>query len=243
MVNLDGKIAIITGAASGQGEAEARLFVSMGANVVIADIQERGAEIATELGNAACFVKHDVGDEASWRRIVDETLRRFGKIDVLVNNAAILKPFPLEETSGSNMEAHISVNLLGVFFGMRAVSTPMKAARSGSIINIASMSGLRHLPGQFAYATTKWAVRGMSGCAAAELAGAGIRVNSIYPGLIDTPMLSENAPETNARYASLVPNGRMACPQEVAEVVAFLASDAASYVNGAEIAVDAGARL
>jgi 3alpha(or 20beta)-hydroxysteroid dehydrogenase len=240
---LDGRVAIITGAAGGQGEAEARLFVAEGARVAVTDVQDKGEKVAADLGPAAFFVHQDVSDERSWANIVTMTLKEFGSIDILVNNAAVFDPKPLTETTAADMTAHFIVNQLGVLLGMNAVIEPMKAAGGGSIINISSLSGLRHLPGQFAYAATKWAVRGMSGCAARELASANIRVNTVMPGLIDTPMLAGNSPETNALYASLVPMGRMAEPREVAEVVAFLASDAASYVTGAELSVDAGARL
>jgi 3alpha(or 20beta)-hydroxysteroid dehydrogenase len=243
MGKLDGQVAIITGAAGGQGEAEARLFVAEGAQVAIADVQDKGEKVAADLGAAAFFLFHDVSDEESWGKLVATTLEKFGAINILVNNAAIFDPKPLTETAAEDMAAHFRVNQLGVLLGMQAVIEPMKAAGRGSIINISSLSGLRHLPGQFAYAATKWAVRGMSGCAAVELASSNIRVNSVYPGLIDTPMLAGNSPETNALYASFVPMGRMAEPREVAEVVAFLASDAASYVTGAELSVDAGARL
>jgi 3alpha(or 20beta)-hydroxysteroid dehydrogenase len=240
---LDGKVAIITGAAGGQGEAEARLFVAEGARVVVTDVQDKGEKVADELGGTAFFFHHDVSDEKSWGQLVEITLGTFGAINILVNNAAIFDPKPLTETSSVNMTAHFNVNQLGVLLGMQAVIEPMTNIGGGSIINISSLSGLRHLPGQFAYAASKWAVRGMSGCAAVELARSNIRVNSVYPGLIDTPMLSGNSPETNALYASLVPMGRMAQPREVAEVVAFLASEAASYLTGAEVSVDAGARL
>jgi 3alpha(or 20beta)-hydroxysteroid dehydrogenase len=243
MQHLTGKVAIITGAAGGQGEAEARLFVAQGAQVVLTDIQEKGEAVASELGDAAFFVRHDVADAGAWQQVVAETLRCFGKVDVLVNNAALFNPKPLAETSAAELEQHFRVNQLGVFLGMQAVLKSMSETGNGSIINISSISGVRNIPGQFAYAASKWAVRGMTGCAAAELGRVGIRVNSVYPGLIDTPMLAGNSPETNAAYASMVPLGRMADAKEVAEVVAFLASDAASYVNGAEIAVDAGARL
>ena len=243
MGRLNGKVAIITGSAGGQGEAAARLFVAEGARVVVTDIQDKGQAVAADLGDNAFFQRLDISDAASWERVVSETIDRFGKVDVLVNNAAMFVPKPMVETSAEEFERHFRVNQLGVMLGMQAVIQPMKAAGRGSIVNTSSLSGIRNLPGQFAYAATKWAVRGMTGCAAAELAREGIRVNSVYPGLIDTPMLAGNSPETNALYASMVPMGRMASPSEVAEVVAFLASDAASYVTGAEIAVDAGARL
>jgi 3alpha(or 20beta)-hydroxysteroid dehydrogenase len=243
MQRLTGKVAIITGAAGGQGEAEARLFVAEGARIVLTDVQEKGEAVASDLGGAALFMRHDVADATAWEQVVAETIRRFGKVDVLVNNAAMFDPKPLAETSAADFEQHFRVNQLGVFLGMQAVLKAMSEAGNGSIINISSISAVRNIPGQFAYAASKWAVRGMTGCAAAELGRVGIRVNSVYPGLINTPMLAGNAPETNAAYARMVPLGRMAEPKEVAEVVAFLASDAASYVNGAEIAVDAGARL
>jgi 3alpha(or 20beta)-hydroxysteroid dehydrogenase len=243
MGRLSGKVAIITGAAGGQGEAEARLFVAEGAQVMITDVQDQVEQVAADLGEAAAFLKHDVADAAVWAQVVAETLRRFGKVDGLVNNAAIFNPKPLIETSAAELEQHFRVNQLGVFLGMQAVIAPMQAVGGGSIVNIASVSGLRNIPGQFAYAASKWAVRGMTGNAAAELTRLGIRVNAVYPGLINTPMLAGNSPETNARFARSVPIGRMAEPSEVAEVVAFLISDAASYVSGAEIAVDGAARL
>jgi 3alpha(or 20beta)-hydroxysteroid dehydrogenase len=243
MGRLSGKVAIITGAAGGQGEAEARLFVAEGAQVMITDVQDQIEQVAGDLGEAAAFLKHDVADAAAWAQVVAETLRRFGKVDGLVNNAAIFNPKPLIETTAEELEQHFRVNQLGVFLGMQAVIAPMQAAGAGSIVNIASVSGLRNIPGQFAYAASKWAVRGMTGNAAAELTRLGVRVNAVYPGLINTPMLAGNSEETNARFARSVPIGRMAEPGEVAEVVAFLISDAASYVSGAEIAVDGAARL
>jgi 3alpha(or 20beta)-hydroxysteroid dehydrogenase len=243
MGRLSGKVAIITGAAGGQGDAEARLFVAEGGQVMITDVQDQVEQVAANLGEAAAFLKHDVSEAAGWEQVVAETLRRFGKIDGLVNNAAIFNPKPLIETTAAELEQHFRVNQLGVFLGMQAVIPSMRAAGAGSIVNIASVSGLRNIPGQFAYAASKWAVRGMTGNAAAELTRLGIRVNAVYPGLINTPMLAGNSEETNARFARSVPIGRMAEPREVAEVVAFLISDAASYVSGAEIAVDGAARL
>jgi 3alpha(or 20beta)-hydroxysteroid dehydrogenase len=242
MGRLSGKVAIITGAAGSQGAAAARLFVSEGARVVLTDIQA-GEQLASELGDAALFLKHDVAESLAWSQVVEETLRRFGKIDVLVNNAGIFDPKPFVDTTVADMERHFRVNLLGMFLGIQSVSTSMIAAKSGSIINIGSTAGIRHIPGQFAYSVSKWGVRGMTGNAAAELGRLGIRVNSVYPGVIDTPMLHKNPKSTIDMFLQFVPLGRMAEPKEVAEVVAFLASDSASYVNGAEIAVDGGARL
>lgn len=242
MNRLNGKVAIITGAAGSQGAAAARLFVAEGARVVLTDIQD-GEQVASDLGDAAFFLKHDISESVAWSQVVAETLRRFGKIDVLVNNAGIFDPKPFVDTTVADMERHFRVNQLGMFLGMQAVSKPMTAAKSGSIINISSTAGIRHIPGQFAYSASKWGVRGMTGNAAAELGRLGIRVNSVYPGVIDTPMLAKNPKSTIEMFLQFVPLGRMAEPKEVAEIVAFLASDAASYVNGAEIAVDGGARL
>ncbi|MDT4785367.1 Cyclopentanol dehydrogenase [compost metagenome] len=243
MGRLSGKVAIITGAASGQGEAEARLFAAEGAKVVLTDVQAQGEKVAAEIGDSALFIRHDVSSAEDWARVVRETLSRFGRIDVLVNNAATYNPKPLLETTPDELERHFRVNTLSVMLGMQAVVESMLAVGNGSIINISSISGVRNIPGQLAYATSKWAVRGMSGCAAAELGRAGIRVNSVCPGMIRTPMIDLNPPEMNAQGEAMVPLKRAGDPKEVAEVVAFLASDAASYVNGAEILVDAGLRL
>jgi 3alpha(or 20beta)-hydroxysteroid dehydrogenase len=170
MGRLSGKVAIITGAAGGQGEAEARLFVAEGARVAITDIQECGQLVAAELGDAAFFLHYDVSDSAAWTRVVSETLRRFGKLDALVNNAAMFNPKTLVDTSAAELEQHFRVNQLGVFLGMKAVIEPLQATKGGSIVNISSVSAMRAIPGQFAYASSKWAVRGMTGNAAFELA-------------------------------------------------------------------------
>ena len=238
MNRLKDKIAIITGAASGQGAAEAKLFASEGARVVLTDLNERaGREVASQIGSVALFVPHDVSEEDSWKRVIQATLDAFGRPAVLVNNAGIYKPKSFQETDVALLDLHYRVNVRGVFLGMQAVHPVMREGGGGAIVNIASGAGTRGYPGLFAYAGSKWMVRGLSKCAAVDLAGSGIRVNTILPGLIDTPMLGENDPDYLRQLTQLVPMGRLGNAQEVAEAVLYLASDAASYVSGAEIAV------
>ena len=241
MPRLRDKVAIITGAASGQGAAEARLFAAEGARVVIADINEVDAEaLASEIGEAAIFLRLDVADEESWASVVAATIERFGKIDILINNAGVYRPRAFQETDKALMEFHYRVNVLGVFLGMKAVQTAMLANGGGAIVNTASGAGLRGYPGMFAYAGSKWAVRGLSKCAAVDLATTGIRVNVLLPGLIDTPMLAQNDPDYLEMISKLPPAGRLGRVEEVAEAALYLASDAASYTTGAEISVCGG---
>lgn len=217
------------------------MFAAEGAQVALTDVLESGAAVAAELGESAMFICHDVASEEDWRAVVKSTRARFGKIDVLINNAGIFHPKPIGETLVADFDRHYQVNQRGVFLGMKSVLEIMKSAGRGSIVNISSLAGLRGYPDMVAYCGTKWAIRGMSLSAARELAPFGIRVNSIYPGLVDTPMiksgLSENA---LAQFVSAVPLGRLASPDDVAEIAAFLASDQSSYVTGAEITVDGG---
>ena len=240
---LDGKVAIITGAARGQGANEARRFVAEGAKVVITDLNPAGASIAEELGDAALFHQHDVASEADWHAVVEATLARFGKLDVLVNNAGVFKPGTILDTSPEEFDLHYRVNTLGVFLGMRAVIAAMEANGGGSIINISSIAGMRGWPGMIAYGGTKWASRGLTQCAARELTPSRIRVNSVHPGLVDTPMLDDHDPEALAAFTAAVPFGRMGTVDDVAEVVIYLASDLASYITGAEIVIDGGLAL
>lgn len=241
MDRLKNKVAIITGAASGQGAAEARLFAAEGAKVVITDINEAdGQALADALGENAIFVQHDVSDEASWETVVAKALAKWGKIDILINNAGVYRPLPFQETDKALLDYHYKVNVLGVFLGMQAVHQPMLANGGGSIVNTASGAGARGYPGLFAYATSKWAVRGLSKCAAVDLATSKIRVNVILPGLIDTPMLGQNTPEYLEAISKLPPAQRLGTVDEIAEAALYLASDAASYTMAAEIAVCGG---
>ena len=237
---MQDKVAIVTGAASGQGAAEARLFVAEGAKVVVSDLSESGAAVAAQLGDDGHFIRHDVGDETGWAEVIEQTLERFGRLDVLINNAGVYKPASLIDTDTALWDLHCRVNQLGVFLGMRAAVGAMRRTGGGSIVNVSSNAGLNNVPGMFAYATSKWAVRGMTKLAASELASLGIRVNSIHPGIIDTPMLGENTPERLELFESMIPMRRMGTPEEVARLVLFLASDASSYVTGAEVTVDGG---
>ena len=240
---LEGKVAIISGAARGQGANEARRFVSEGARVVLTDIDEKGQAVADELGANARFVRHDVGNEDDWAKVVAVTQEAFGKIDILVNNAGVFTPANIADTTLAAFDLHYRVNTLGVFLGMRAVIPAMESGGGGSIINISSIAGMRGWPGMIAYGGTKWASRGLTQCAARELAPQRIRVNSIHPGLVDTPMLDDHDPDALKAFEAAVPFGRMGTVDDVAEMVIFLASDLSSYMTGAEIVIDGGLAL
>ena len=241
MGRLAGKVAIITGAGSGQGAAEARLFAAEGAKVVVSDINEPAARaVAAEIGAAAIAVRHDVSEEADWAHVVAEARRAFGAVNVLVNNAGVYKPRPLQDTDRALLDLHYKVNVVGVFLGMNAVRQAMRDAGGGSIINIASGAGLKGFAGMFAYSGSKWMVRGITRCAALDLADDKIRVNVVLPGIIDTPMLAENPPEVLAAFPSMPPARRLGTADEIAQAVLFLASDEASYVMGAELSVCGG---
>ncbi|WP_323772514.1 glucose 1-dehydrogenase [Antarctobacter sp.] len=237
MNRLDNKIAIITGGANGQGAVEAELFIEAGAKVVITDINSTaGEETAARLGDKCTFVQHDVSSEEDWARVVQTTLDLHGQIDVLVNNAGIFKVLTLEETDLKVWEQTVAINQTGVFLGMRAVAPAMKQKKSGSIVNISSIAGLTSAKAH-AYCATKWAVRGMSKAAAVEFGPSNIRVNSVHPGFIDTPMLDAHGVPREQLVAK-VPLGRTAEVIEVARVVLFLASEDSSYCTGHEFVVD-----
>jgi 3alpha(or 20beta)-hydroxysteroid dehydrogenase len=243
MDRLKDKIIFISGGARGQGAAEARLFISEGAQVVIGDVRESdGRQLASELGHAATFVPHDVMEERAWEAAIDAA-KKLGGLHGLVNNAGIYLPRSLMETEIELFERHMRINQLGCFLGMKTVVPLMEQSGGGSIVNISSVAGLRGSPGAIAYSATKWALRGMTKAAAIDLAPRKIRVNSVHPGPIDTEMLHVRTPEQNRQRLQLVPMKRMGTAEEVASLVLFLLSDESAYVTGAEIAIDGGASL
>ena len=243
MGRLDGKVALISGAAGGQGEAETRLFLEEGARVAFGDVQPGAcAAVAADLGEAALGLDLDVRTEESWQASVEATLEAFGQIDVLINNAGIVRPGTVESLPIDMYRDIVDVNQHGVFFGMRAVVPAMREAGGGSIVNISSDAGLLGVHGVFGYSATKWAVRGMTKTAAIELAPYGIRVNSVHPGLTDTPMTRFGDildAEKNPVLASQ-PIPRAARADEIAKLVLFLASDESSYSTGSEFVADGG---
>lgn len=243
MNNLQGKVALITGAARGQGAAEARLFAERGAKVVITDVlDEEGQQVAADIGEAAHYIHLDVTDENSWAAAVKETVEHFGKLNVLVNNAGIVQVKALVDTSVADYMKVIEINQLGVFLGMRTVAGAMKDAGSGSIINISSIDGLIGMSGGSAYCASKFAVRGMTKVAAMELGPDNIRVNSIHPGGIHTPMITQTGMDESTMNSIFgkVPLGRVGQPEEMASLAAYLASDDSSYSTGSEFIADGG---
>jgi 3alpha(or 20beta)-hydroxysteroid dehydrogenase len=240
---LEGKVAIVTGAARGQGEAEARRFVAEGADVLLTDVlDEEGEKVAADLGDAASYRHLDVTSEDDWVAAVAEAEDRFGPVTVLVNNAGILDFGPVEKQDVQKFRRVVDVNLTGTMIGMKSVVPSMRRAGGGSIINISSNSGIWGIPMAAAYCSSKWAVRGLSKAAALELGRHGIRVNSVHPGGVDTPMVSGPGHDPNdTTWARKLPLGRFGKPEEIAAVVTFLASDEAAYVTGAEWSVDGGA--
>ena len=237
MKRFENKVVLVTGAARGQGEVEARLFHAEGACVVLADVLDGdAARLADELGPNALAVHLDVSDPQQWAAAVEAALARFGRLDVLVNNAGILRWGRIEDMCLDEYMQVIQINQTGCWLGMKAVLPALKAAGGGAIVNISSAAGIMAIGGASAYTASKFAVRGMSKCAALEFGRYGIRVNSVHPGGIDTPMVHTPDRELNAAYQHQ-PIARIGTPQEVARLVAFLASDEAAYMCGSVVEI------
>ncbi len=243
MARLQDKVAIITGGARGMGSATSRIFAAEGAKVIIADVlDQEGENLAQELNGSAIFCHHDVSDEKSWEAVTAETEAKFGKIDVLINNAGILLFKSIAETEKQEFERVLGVNLVGTFLGIKTVGPRMVARKKGSIVNISSVDGMKGTNGLAAYSSSKWGIRGLTRVAAMELGHQGVRVNSVHPGGVDTIMSNPTfAPrEKIDKGYTHIPLQRIGEPEEVARATLFLASDEASYLCGAEIAVDGG---
>jgi 3alpha(or 20beta)-hydroxysteroid dehydrogenase len=241
--DLDGKRALISGGARGQGAFEARLFVQRGATVVVADVlEDQGRAVVDEIGDAARFCRLDVTQPDDWHRAVALAEQELGGLDVLVNNAGIIRTGPLAELPLADYRAVIEVNQIGCFLGMQSVVAPMARAGGGSIVNISSVAGLKGVAGSIGYVASKWAIRGMTKTAALELGIHGIRVNSVHPGAIDTDMI--NGPEfadiDRGAYFKDMPVPRIGTPADIAAIVAFLASDASAFCTGSEFTADGG---
>lgn len=240
MDRLKGKVAIVTGAAQGMGAAHARVFIREGARVVLTDLnEEKGQALASELGKNALFVKQNVTSETDWAEVVKATEEQFGPVDILVNNAGITMAKSLLDTSLEDYRRILDINQVSVFLGMKAVVPSMKKAGGGSIVNVSSINGL--VGGAIGYTDSKFAVRGMTKAAALECASFGIRVNSVHPGVIETPMIMQG--DTKAaveEFAKSIPLKRLAKSEEVSSLVLYLASDESSYSTGSEFVVDGG---
>jgi 3alpha(or 20beta)-hydroxysteroid dehydrogenase len=244
MGRLTDKVAIVTGGSRGMGEATSRLFVKEGARVLIGDVlDEQGQTLADSLGEQCEYCHLDVSNPESWIEAVARAESVFGGVDILINNAGILHIASMMETSLEDFQRLIAVNQQGPFLGMKAVTPAMKARGGGAIVNISSLEAFQTKNGLMAYTATKWAVRGMTKVAAIELGAYGIRVNSVHPGGVHTPMAGattdEPSDEDNALYKG-VALPRVGMPVEVARMSLFLASDDASYCTGAEFKVDGG---
>ncbi len=240
---LEGRIALITGGSRGQGAAEAQLFAEEGATVVITDVLDAEGEATAAESDQIRFLHHDVTSEEEWIAVVDDVMEDYGKIDAFINNAGIYLARPLAEMSVEEYMRVININQVGVFLGLKHVGPRMAAAGSGSIINISSIAGMRGGAGSIAYTASKWAVRGMTKSAMNEFAPSGVRVNSIHPGLIETPMLHQLPAIDQGLADQLVrriPYGRIAEAVEVAKLALFLASDDSEYMNGTEFIIDGG---
>lgn len=238
---LEGKVVVVTGAARGQGEAEARLLASEGARVILTDVLAEHVVATAASIDGALGIGHDISDPAQWQRVVDTVLDAHGRLDGLVNNAAIHRTRPLLDESLEDMRAMMDVNLFGSVAGMQACAPRMARSGGGSIVNVSSLAGRRGYYGHSAYGATKWALRGVSRVAAIEFGPLGVRVNTILPGAIETDMLphSGDAAADAARHSAL-PIPRPGTVDEIAAAVVYFLSDESSYTTGAELVIDGG---
>lgn len=233
---LTGKVALITGAAGGMGRSHARAIVREGGLVVLADLDEAGGRmLAQELGSRAAFARLDVTCTEDWAAAVETAADRFGRLDVLVNNAGILDFSPIADYGDAAWERIIAINLTGAFKGIRAAVPLLAASGAASIINVSSTAGLQGFAGVAGYNASKFGLRGLTKSAAIELAGRGIRVNSVHPGNVETPMI-----EGFFEAFPHVPLKRAARPEEISDLIVYLASDESSFATGAEFVLDGG---
>ena len=245
-MRLEGKVALITGAARGQGAAEARLFAQEGAKVIVADVSDpEGIAVAAEIAEAggdAIYVHLDVTDESEWEAAVQSAITSFGKLDILVNNAGIWQRGHVMETSSEQWDDIMDVNAKGVFLGTKAAIPEMRKAGGGSIVNISSTAGLVGSKTSSAYSASKGAVRIFSKSTAIQYASEGIRANSIHPGPIDTDMGDQVWPDPTSREASISRTAlsRIGTAQDIAYGALYLASDESSFVTGSELVIDGG---
>ncbi|SFE12508.1 3alpha(or 20beta)-hydroxysteroid dehydrogenase [Lentibacillus persicus] len=242
MGKLDGKVAVITGGSRGQGSSHVRKFVEEGAKVVFSDILvDEGKALEKELGDNAKFMKHDVTKADEWEQVIAETEAIFGPVDILVNNAGIVVTKNFDELSDEEYRKVVEINQVSVFLGMKTVLASMKKAGGGSIINVSSINGLGGAAGNAAYDSSKFAVRGMTKSAALEFAEYGIRVNSVHPGVIQTPMIEgEGSKELVDQMKETIPMKRTGQSEEMSKLILFLASDDSSYSTGSEFIADGG---
>ncbi len=244
MGRLDGKVALITGASRGQGETEARLFAREGARVVLTDVLvDLGQQVANSIhtgGGEALFLQLDVANPDEWNEVVRHTVQTYNRFDILVNNAGIAQRGGVEDTSVEDWDRTMDINAKGVFLGMKYAIPAMLQNGGGSVINISSTSGIVGFPGGTAYHSAKGAVRLLTKVAAAEYAKRGVRVNSIHPGFIETPMTDNMAASRMQSLLERTPMGRKGTPMEIAYGVLFLASDESSFMTGAELVIDGG---
>lgn len=244
MGKLDGKVALITGAAQGMGAAHARVLAAEGAKVVLTDVQvAEGEALASSIGADAMFLRHDVADPQGWGSVVRAAEERFGPVTVLVNNAAIIGPLAnTVDIAVEDYDRVIAINQHGVLYGMRAVIPGMVEAGGGAIVNISSIAGMIACFGfpNLAYVASKFAVRGMTKAVAAEFGSKGIRVNSIHPGFILTPMMVAATDENGGGAAEMTMLKRMGNPEEVSRLVVFLASEDSAFITGMEHVIDGG---